>query len=149
MKATNRPMAGSSASGHHASSTLGSVLIELEAQIGVNLTRIVADAGYRGHNASDKHRLKVFTSGQKRGVSDQIKRELRRRAAVEPVIAHLKAEHRMDRNCLAGRTGDAINAVLAGAGYNFRLLIIWRRLLSKILAAFLAAYRPPSALAYA
>ena len=36
----------------------------------------------------------------------------------------------MGRNHLAGRTGDAINAVLAAAGYNFRLLIAW-------LAAFL------------
>ena len=67
---------------------------------------------------------------QKRRMTDQIKRELRRRAAVEPVIGHLKAEHRMGRNHLAGRTGDAINAVLAAAGYNFRLLIAW-------LAAFL------------
>ena len=67
-------------------------------------------------------------------MTDQIKRELRRRAAVEPVIGHLKAEHRMGRNHLAGRTGDAINAVLAAAGYNFRLLIAW-------LAAFEAETR--------
>jgi len=109
--------------------TLASVLPELEAQIGVNLQRILADAGYRGHNATDKHRLKVFTSGQKRGVTDQIKRQFRRRAAVEPVIGHLKAEHRMGRNYLAHRSGDASNAVLAAAGYNFRLLVRWLRLL--------------------
>jgi IS5 family transposase len=96
--------------------TLATVLPELEQQIGVHLERIVADAGYRGHNAADKHRLKVFDSGQKRGVTDQIKRQLRRRAAVEPVIRHLKAEHRMGRNYLAHRQGDAINAILAAAG---------------------------------
>jgi IS5 family transposase len=109
--------------------TLAAVLPELEQQIGVNLEHIVADAGYRGHNAAEKHRLKVFTSGQKRGVTDQIKRQLRRRAAVEPVIGHLKAEHRMGRNYLAHREGDAINAILAAVGYNFRLLILWLRLL--------------------
>ena len=130
--------------------TLAAVLPEIEAQIGVSLSRIFADAGYKGHNASEKHRLKVFTSGQKRGVTDQIKRQLRRRSAVEPVIGHLKAEHRMGRNYLAHRSGDAINALLAAAGYDFRLLVVWLRLLlSKILAGFLAAYRTPSAPAHA
>jgi transposase, IS5 family len=50
------------------------------------------------------------------------------RAAVEPVIGHIKAEHRMDRNYLKGRDGDRINAVLAAAGYtgyNFSLLLRW------------------------
>ena len=115
--------------------TLAIVLPELERQIGADLSRIVADAGYKGHNAPDKHRLKVFISGQKRGVTDQIKRQLRRRSAVEPVIGHLKAEHRMGRNYLAHRSGDAINAVLAAAGFNFSLLVRWLRiLLAQILA---------------
>lgn len=64
---------------------------------------------------------------------------MRRRAAVEPVIGHLKAGHRMGRNHLAHAAGDAINAVLAAAGYNFRLLIRWLSLLLlKILAAIQA-----------
>jgi IS5 family transposase len=54
---------------------------------------------------------------------------LHRRFAVEPVIGHLKAEHRMGRNYLWFRQGDAANAVLAAAGYNFRRLICWLRLL--------------------
>jgi IS5 family transposase len=53
----------------------------------------------------------------------------KRRAAVEPVIGHIKAEHRMDRNYLKGREGDRVNAVLAAAGYNFSLLLRWLRLL--------------------
>ena len=48
-------------------------------------------------------------------MTPQIKRELRRRSAVEPVISHLKAEHRMGRNYLWFRRGDANNAVLAAA----------------------------------
>jgi IS5 family transposase len=123
--------------------TLEKVLPEIESQIGVNLTRIVADAGYKGHNAPEKHKLKVFTSGQKRGVADGIKKALRRRAAVEPVIGHLKAEHRMGRNYLARRSGDAINAVLAAAGYNFSLLLKWLRLLFVILAAAITARSEP------
>jgi transposase, IS5 family len=50
---------------------------------------------------------------------------MRRRAAVEPVIGHLKEDHRMRRNYLTGRDGDRINAVLAAAGYNFSLLLRW------------------------
>ena len=69
-----------------------------------------------------------------------IKRELRRRAAVEPVIGHLKAEHRMGRNYLWFRRGDVANAILAAAGYNFRRLIRWiRLLLRQILSALTAA----------
>jgi IS5 family transposase len=50
---------------------------------------------------------------------------MKRRAAVEPVIGHLKAEHRMGRNHLKGRDGDRINPVLAAAGFNFHLLLRW------------------------
>ena len=57
--------------------TLATVIPEIEAQIGANLARIVADAGYRGHNAPPSHKFKVYISGQKRRVTDTIKRELR------------------------------------------------------------------------
>ena len=72
---------------------------------------------------------RVLTAGQKRCITPQIKRDMRRRAAVEPVIGHLKEDHRMGRNYLAHSSGDAINAVLAAVGYNFRLLLRWLRLL--------------------
>jgi IS5 family transposase len=81
------------------------------------LDRIITDAAYRGHNAPPEHRFCVYTAGQKR------------RAAVEPVIGHLKDDHRMGRHYLAHAAGDAINAVLAAAGYYFRRLIAWLRLL--------------------
>jgi IS5 family transposase len=109
--------------------TLAKVVPEITQQIGVNLKRIIADAGYRGHNAPKGQGLSVFPSGQKRGVTEKIKRELRRRSAVEPVIGHLKSDHRMDRNHLKGRPGDAMNALLAAIGYNFSLLLAWITLL--------------------
>ena len=105
--------------------TLATVIPAIRTQLGVSLTRVFADAGYRGHNAPREPGLRVYTAGQKRGVTDQIKREMRRRSAIEPVIGHLKSDHRMDRNHLAGRAGDAANAVLAAVGYNFRLLLAW------------------------
>ncbi len=77
----------------------------------------------RGHNHPNKFR--VWISGQVRRVTKTIRREMKRRAAVEPVIGHVKAEHRMERNYLKGRDGDCANAVLAAAGYNFSLLLRW------------------------
>ena len=109
--------------------TLATVIPEIEALIGNTIERILADKGYRGHNAPPDYRFRVFTSGQKRRMTPKIKRELRRRSAVEPVIGHLKSDHRMDRNYLWHREGDATNAVLAAVGYNFLRLIRWLALL--------------------
>ena len=88
----------------------------MEDMIGNTVERLLADAGYCGHNAPNDYKFRVYTSGQKRRLTPQIKRELRRRAAIEPVIGHLKAEHRMGPNHLAHHAGDAANAVLA-VGY--------------------------------
>jgi IS5 family transposase len=119
--------------------TLAKVIPAMEALLGNTIARMIADAGYRGHNAPPDRKLRVFTAGQKRRVTPQIKREMKRRSAVEPVIGHLKEDHRMGRNYLAHRAGDAANAVLAAAGYNFRRLIRWLRLLLfKILTALFA-----------
>jgi hypothetical protein len=69
--------------------------------------RIVADRGCRGHTAPPDHTMKVYLSGQKRGVTGAIKRDRRWRSAVEPVVGHAKSDHRMDRNFLKGSYGDA------------------------------------------
>jgi len=105
--------------------TLKQVIPDMQSMIGNDIKRILADAGYRGHHAPETHKFRVFTQGQKRGVSDGVKKMMKRRAAIEPVIGHIKNEHRMNRNYLAHTTGDAINAILAAAGYNFRLLLNW------------------------
>jgi len=120
-----KAMPGKPYDGH----TLATVIPDMEALIGNTIERVIADKGYRGHNAPPDYKFRVFIAGQKRRMTPKIKREMRRRAAVEPVIGHLKAEHRMDRNYLAHRAGDVINAVLAAAGYNFRLLLRWLKLL--------------------
>ena len=58
------------------------------------------------------------------------------------MIGHLKAEHRMGRNYLAHHAGDAVNAVLAAAGYNFHLLLRWLELLLSN-SSRLKKQRPP------
>jgi transposase, IS5 family len=115
-------------------STLKPVIQDLERLTGVETRRIHVDKGYRGHK--HPHKFRVWISGQARRVTAAIRREMKRRAAVEPVIGHVKAEHRMERNYLKGREGDRINAVLAAAGYNFSLLLRW---LAALLRALIAA----------
>ena len=134
-----KALPGSPYDGH----TLATIIPDMESTIGNGIERILADAGYRGHNAPLSHKFKVFTSGQKRRMTPAVKREMKRRAAVEPVIGHIKNDHRMNRNYLAGTQGDAINAILAAAGYNFRLLLNWLRLLLRIIYSVLfSAIRP-------
>jgi len=119
--------------------TLATVIPDLEAAVGAELARIITDAGYKGHHAPPERRFRVYVAGQKRGLTAVIKRAFRRRAAVEPVIGHLKNEHRMGRNYLAHSTGDAINIVLAAVGYNFRLLLRWLTFLCGFVRALLTA----------
>ena len=122
--------------------TLESVIPAVEAMTGATLSRILADDGYRGHNAPPSHRLRVYTSSQKRRVTPAIKKIMKRRAAIEPVIGHMKGEHHMGRNHLAHASGDAINAVLAAAGYNFRRILSWLRLLLAWIVYTLSASKP-------
>src|SRR2546427_9143420 len=115
--------------------TLGPVIADLEKLTGVTVRRIHGDKGYRGHKHTD--RFKVWITGQVRRGTKVIRRQMRRRAAIEPVIGHVKAEHRMGRNYLKGRDGDRANAVLAAAGYNFSLLIRWFEELLRVLSLIL------------
>jgi len=125
--------------------TLGQAIEETQALTGREIERAYVDKGYQGHDAPKP--LRVFKSGQKRGVHGQIKKELRRRSAIEAVIGHCKTDGHLGRNFLKGRLGDQINAVMSAVGYNLRLILKWlSKLLSKIIAAILAAIRPTSAL---
>ena len=61
---------------------------------------------------------------------------MKRRAAIEPIIGHLKADHRMNRNHYRGQQGDAANALLNAAGFNLRkLLAFFLRLFARVLFA--------------
>jgi len=125
--------------------TLAPVVADMERLTGVETRRIHVDKGYRGHN--HPHKFRVWISGQVRRVTAAIRREMKRRAAVEPVIGHVKIEHRMERNYLKGRDGDRINAVLAAAGYNFGLLLRWLAGLLRALIRMLAGTARPMQIA--
>ena len=103
--------------------TLRSVIEDTERLTGREIERAYVDKGYRGHDAQNPHR--IFISGQKRGVFGAIKRELRRRSAIEPVIGHMKAEGHLGRCYLKGTAGDAANAILTAVGHNLRRVLAW------------------------
>lgn len=63
-------------------------------------------------------------AGHKRGLTPSMRRELRRRSAIEATIGHMKTDGRLDRNGLLGHAGDAVNALLAAAaGHKLRLIL--------------------------
>ena len=118
--------------------TLAQVIQETEALTGCPIERAYVDKGYRGHKTPKP--LRVFISGQKRGVHGVIKRELRRRSAIEPIIGHMKDDGHLGRNFLRGRHGDQNNAVLSAIGHNLRLVLKWlREILGFVLAVILGA----------
>ena len=136
-----KALSGNPYDGH----TLRDVIEDTQKLTGCEIERAYVDKGYRGHDAPNPHR--VFISGQKRGVFGAIKRELRRRSAIEPVIGHMKSEGHLGRCYLKGRAGDAANTILTAVGYNFRRILAWlRALLRKILIKILRAFMIRSAL---
>ena len=104
------------------------------------IERGYVEKGYRGHDAQNPRR--VFISGQKRGVFGAIKRELRRRSAIEPVIGHLKTEGHLGRCHLKGRAGDASNAILSAVGHNFRRILAWLKIFLALLLAAISGIMP-------
>ena len=115
--------------------TLRTALEDTQRLTGRQIERAYVDRGYRGHDAPKPR--SVFISGQKRGVFGVIKRELRRRSAIEPLIGHMKEEGHLGRCYLKGHAGDAANAILTAAGYNFRRFLAWLRILLRLILSVL------------
>ncbi|MDR5825934.1 hypothetical protein QCE64_36285, partial [Caballeronia sp. LZ043] len=84
----------------------------------------------------------IYHPGMRRGITRGLRAMIRRRSAIEPAIGHMKTNGRLDRNWLKGALGDAIHAVLCGAGYNLRMIL--RRLtLFYVLMLSLSFSMPP------
>lgn len=80
------------------------------------------DRGYRGYT-SDQGDIAIFHQAQRKGLSPRTKRLLKQRSRIEPVIGHLKDDHRLGRNFLLGTDGDEINVILAAVAFNLRKLL--------------------------
>lgn len=123
--------------------TLQATIDQAEAMSGVAVARAYADKGYRGHDYEGQ--AQVILAGRRRGLTPTMKRELKRRSAIEPMIGHAKGDGRLGRNFLLGQDGDKINALLAAAGHNLRLILRKLALLfDRILKALLGAVAKPN-----
>jgi IS5 family transposase len=118
--------------------TLHSCLEQAEILSGTKAKEAFVDLGYRGVEIPG---VTLFKARQKRGVNARIKRCLKRRNAIEPVIGHMKNDGLLRRNYLKGELGDAMHAILCGAGHNIRLIlrrlrIFWPEFWYRIRALF-------------
>ncbi|MCL2886197.1 MAG: IS5 family transposase [Betaproteobacteria bacterium] len=123
-----RSLPGNPFDGH----TLAEAIEQVEILTEQKPKAVFVDKGYRG---ADVPGVKVWRSGQRRGVTRRLKQDIRRRSAIEPMIGHMKNEGLLRRNWLRGSLGDALHAVLCGAGHNLRMILRKLRLLrARILA---------------
>lgn len=111
-----KSMPGNPYDGH----TLPSAVAQIHALTSRTPKAVFVDRGYRGIEVPGVH---IWRSGQKRGVTPSIKKAIHRRSAIEPAIGHMKNDGRLRRNWLKGVLGDALHAMLCGAGHNLRMIL--------------------------
>jgi IS5 family transposase len=116
-----RTFPGNPYDGHVLNQQLEQTTILLE-DTGKAPKQVIVDLGYRGVDKENPS-VEIIHRGKYKSLTKQQRRWLKRRQAVEPVIGHLKSDHRMGRCWLQGQLGDALHAVLCAAGYNLQWLL--------------------------
>jgi transposase, IS5 family len=117
-----RSMPGNPYDGH----TVDSQIEQIGILTGTTPKMALVDRGYRGVQASAGTRLLVSHTSR---LPKNLKKLLKRRQVVEPMIGHMKTDGLLDRNWLKGALGDAMHAVLCGAGHNLRMILAHLRVL--------------------
>jgi IS5 family transposase len=104
--------------------TLDRSLKQSERLTGRTCREVYCDRGYRGAKVEGCHDYHLHLAGRKgKGLTRTERKWLKRRSAIEPIIGHLKGDHRLSRNHLQGKVGDGINAILAACGFNIKKLL--------------------------
>ena len=110
--------------------TLEESLQQHESLTGKRAKRVWADRGYRGEKKIEETIIKTpkpLANNISRYKKDKERKSFRRRAAIEPVIGHLKSDHRLGRNFYKGIQGDSVNVLLAAAAFNLKRMInMWK-----------------------
>ena len=104
----------------------GHTLVEALSQVtrltGSEVQEVYCDKGYRLKKEETPENCRMFLpGGRKRSVAE--KKRMKRRNAIEPIIGHVKSDHRLNRNYLSGILGDIHNVILAACGFNMRKLL--------------------------
>ena len=103
--------------------TISAHLEQIRRLTGYAPEEAVTDRGYRGKKEVGRTKINIPTSGtlgQSYYQKTKARKKFQKRAGIEPVIGHLKSDHRMMRNYLKGTRGDVINTLMAAAAYNMR-----------------------------
>jgi len=104
--------------------TLASALEQVKQLTGITPQDAYCDMGYRGHGLKGNTKIHLVGKIPKKATKS-LRRWMKRRAAVEPIIGHLKSDYRLNRNYLKGKAGDTVNVILAAAAYNMAKLLAW------------------------
>jgi transposase, IS5 family len=80
----------------------------------------IADRGYRGRKQIGSTQIVIPTPAKSQYQRTKQRKRFRARAGIEPIIGHIKHDHRMIRNYLRGTLGDAINTIIAAAAFNIK-----------------------------
>ncbi len=102
--------------------TLKDALAHCKKLTGKEPKNAYCDGGYKGHEIKGKTQVHLIGKIPKRATKT-MRKWMKRRAAVEPIIGHIKSDHRMNRNFLKGDDGNRNNALLAAAAFNFAKLL--------------------------
>jgi len=103
--------------------TLKEVLEHIEITRDKKVLKAVCDRGYRGKKMVNETEIILPSKGLKkdnRYQRDKKRKQCQRRAAIEPIIGHLKSDFRLSRNFLKGEMGDEINLLMAATAWNLK-----------------------------
>ncbi len=126
-------MPGNPYDGH----TLREALEQVAILTGHQPREAFVDLGYRG--ADVQAGTQVYHRNLNRGITRRLRRDIRRRSAIEPMIGHMKHDGKLNRNWLKGREGDAFHALLCGSGHNLRMILKKLWFLVALIAVWWAA----------
>lgn len=115
----------------HDSKTIVPLLAQMNQDLNFYPEEVIYDRGGRGKakvNINDNHQVRVSTPGKPLKTDTSYQRnkkrkKFRRRAAIEPVIGHLKRQFRMEQNYLHGENSPKINALLASTAWNMKKMM--------------------------
>jgi len=111
----------------HDGNTLGEVLGKAKEVRNASIETAVCDRGYRGKKVVGETEIVLPKPPLKRDnryQRDKKRKQCRRRAAIEPLIGHLKSDFRLSRNFLKGTAGDVVNLLMAACAWNLRKWMI-------------------------
>ena len=111
----------------HDSHTLAEILHHITLSRGKPVKQGVCDRGYRGKKEVNGTQIVLPNKALKRDSRyqrDKKRKQCRRRAAIEPIIGHLKSDFRLTRNFLKGTLGDEINLLMAATAWNLKQWLI-------------------------